>query len=121
MTFCAKGVAYWSDPRGARQRMKQTFEEYRFEVEENAERFAQTQETHNQEDHLRAFNLGRMVERIQNPRRRARRPVRWLLAGLVIGVLCGRVFPASVYRSFGGGVPTRASIVLKAAGMARAR
>ena len=101
--------------------MKQTFEEYRFAVEENAERFAQTQEEHNQEDHLRAFNLGRMVERIQNPRRRARRPVRWLLAGLVIGVVCGRFFPDYVHRTVGGRFPTHASIVLKTAGKTLAR
>lgn len=96
--------------------MRQTFEEYRCEVVENAERFAQAQEVREQENHLMAFNLGRMVERIQNPRRRVRQPVRWLLVGLAIGIVFGRIFPHYVYHSFAGKFLIHPSIIQNTAG-----
>jgi hypothetical protein len=69
--------------------MKQTFEDYYREVQEKAERFTQAEEMCKQVDHLRAFNPGRMVQRIRNSRYDVRRRVGWLPAGLAIGVRQG--------------------------------
>ncbi len=93
--------------------MKQTFEEYRHEVLENAEWFAQREEVRERENHLRAYNLGRMVERIQNHQTRARWPVPWLLVGLVIGMVCGRIFPVSLYRNITSMLLPHASLIQK--------
>jgi len=101
--------------------MKQTFEEYRSAVVENAERFAQTQEMRDREDHLQAYNLGRIVERLQNHQNKARRPVPWLLVGLAIGIACGRLFPDYVHRTFTGRFLTHASINHETAGKPRAQ
>lgn len=101
--------------------MKQTFEEYYREVVVKAERFAQMEEMRKQEDHLRSFNLGRMAERFQNPKYSARLRVAWLLAGLVIGIACGRLFPDHMYRAFASRFLTHPTIVAETAGKTGAR
>ncbi|MGA2986178.1 MAG: hypothetical protein ABSG32_20425 [Terriglobia bacterium] len=99
--------------------MKQTLEDYCREVDEQAERFAQAEERHERADHLQAFNFGRIVQRTENSRRDACLRVGWLLAGLAIGVACGKVYPDHLYRALANKFLTRASLVGRELGRAR--
>lgn len=101
--------------------MKQTFEEYYHDVVEKAERFAQTEEMHKREDHLRSFNLGRMAERFQHSKYTARLRVAWLLAGLAMGIACGRLFPDHIYRSVAGKFIGHTSAISETVDRTRAR
>lgn len=77
--------------------MKQALADYYRETEEKAEAFARQDQTTSRFDHLQAFNLGRMVQRIEYSRRDAWLRVGLLLAGLAIGVAVGRISPAHIY------------------------
>jgi hypothetical protein len=101
--------------------MKQTFEEYYRDVVAEAERFAETEEMHKREDHLRSFNLGRMAERFQHSKYAVRLRVTWLLAGLAIGIACGRLFPDRIYRSVAGQFIGQSSTITERADRTRAR
>jgi hypothetical protein len=75
--------------------MKAALQEYYREVEEKAERFAKANEMRERADHLRAFNLGRMAQRVEGVKFHSWLRVGWLLAGLAIGVAIGRAVPGS--------------------------
>ena len=79
--------------------MKQALADYYRETEEKADTFARQEQTTSRVDHLHAFNLGRMVQRIEHSRRDAWLRVGLLLAGLAIGVAVGRISPAHVYHA----------------------
>jgi hypothetical protein len=66
--------------------MRQALEDYCREVDEKAERFAREEVICRQSEHLRAFNFGRMIQRVENSRRDLWLRVGCLLAGLVIGL-----------------------------------
>lgn len=101
--------------------MRQAFEEYRCELDESAECFARTEDARERDDHLRAYNLGRMVERLQNRPTKGRRPIPWLLLGLAIGMACGSLFPNDIYRAFAGRFLTQAREILTTPGKTGAR
>jgi hypothetical protein len=67
--------------------MKQTFEEYSLQLSGRAERLAQETEMRDRYEHLRAFNFGRSVQRLEEGRRRLWLRTRWLLLGVVLGAL----------------------------------
>lgn len=69
--------------------MKQALEDYCREVEEKAEKYAQDEVMCRRYDHLRAFNLGRMAQRVEKTRQEIWLRVAWLLLGLAIGLAFG--------------------------------
>jgi len=73
--------------------MRLSLEEYRREVDERAAQFAEAEALSQRDDHLRAFNFGRMIQRTEHNRRGAWLRTGWLLAGLAIGTFCGRAIP----------------------------
>jgi len=73
--------------------MKSTLEDYYHDLDEKAERFAQAEEMRERDDHLQAFNFGRIAQRIEGSRSDVWRRAGWVLAGLAIGVACGSAFP----------------------------
>jgi hypothetical protein len=80
--------------------MTQTFEDYCRAVEAEAECRARDAEVRAYADHLRAFNFGRTVQRLE----RAPRDF-WLRLGwLLIGAAIGAVLAAVVVQSFGTGL-----------------
>ena len=79
--------------------MKQALADYYRETEEKAETYVQREQRIGRVDHLQAFNLGRMVQRLEYSRRNAWLCAGWLLAGLAIGVAVGRISPAHVYHA----------------------
>ncbi len=98
--------------------MKQALEDYRRTVDEKAEMFAQAEERRERDDHLQAFNFGRMAQRVENTRYDAWRRVGWLLAGLAIGVTFGRVYPDHVYPAMAQKFLTKAGLLVRGAGKA---
>ena len=79
--------------------MKQALANYYREIEEKAAAFAQQEHTISRVDHLQAFNLGRMVQRIEYSRRDTWLRVGLLLAGLASGVAVGRISPSHLYHA----------------------
>jgi hypothetical protein len=77
--------------------MRVALQEYYREVEEKAEKFAKANEMRERAEHLRAFNLGRMAQRIEGVKFEGWLRVGWLLAGLVIGLALGRTYPGDLY------------------------
>ena len=75
--------------------MKQTTDEYYREVVARAEEAARLAEVEQRLEHLRSFNFGRTVQRIQNSRYDRWQRVGWLVVGLAIGLACGRLYPDS--------------------------
>ena len=73
--------------------MKHSLEEYCREVTDKAEKFVQSEEMQRRIDHVRAFNLGRMAQRLETSRREVWLRVGWLLAGVAIGAACGWIRP----------------------------
>jgi hypothetical protein len=101
--------------------MRQTFEEYYREMVESAESFSQLEEMRRQEDHLRSFNLGRIAGRFQDSKPSARLRAGWLLAGLLIGIACGRFFPNHLYHTVAGRFLTHTRTVAETAKKTAAR
>jgi hypothetical protein len=65
--------------------VKQTFEDYCQELSGQAEQLAQEVEMRECLDHLRAFNFGRTVQRLEDAQHDFWGRVRWLLIGVAIG------------------------------------
>ncbi len=95
--------------------MRQTLEEYCRDVNANAERFAREEVICQRIDHLRAFNFGRMMQRVENSRREARQRVRCLLLGLVMGVACGRAHPDNLYHALAHKFLAQANFIVREA------
>ncbi len=79
--------------RNEESMMKVTTDEYYREVVTRAEEAAQLAEMDQRAEHLRAFNFGRTVQRIQNSSYDRWRRLGWLMVGLAIGMACGRLYP----------------------------
>ncbi len=75
--------------------MKPTLEEYCRSVDEQAAKFAREETDTQLDDHLRAFNFGRMAQRVEHARQGALLRAGWLLAGLILGVALGASIPNS--------------------------
>lgn len=73
--------------------MKPSLEEYCREVDERAAQFAETETDCRRDDHLQAFNFGRMIQRTEDKQRGGWFRAGWLLTGLVLGILCGMAIP----------------------------
>lgn len=95
--------------------MRQTLEDYCHEVDKKAERFAREEVTCRQSEHLRAFNFGRTIQRVENSRRDAWLRVGFLLAGLVIGVACGRAYPDHLSSTLAHRLLTKANLIVRKA------
>jgi hypothetical protein len=100
--------------------MKAALEEYYREVEEKAEQFAKANEMRERADHLRAFNLGRMAQRVEGVKFKAWLQVGWLLAGLAIGIVIGRAYPAAWYPAGAPKYLARAGQMIRDVGMSAA-
>lgn len=96
--------------------MKQALEEYYREVEEKAEEFAQEEVMCRRYDHVRAFNLGRLAQRVEKSRHETWLRVLWLFLGLTIGLACGGMYPDSLYSLLAHKVITKANVVVRSAG-----
>ena len=96
--------------------MKQTLENYCREVEEKAEKFALTEQTCRQDDHLRSFNFGRMVGRTEISRHAAWVHFGWLVAGILIGAACGLSYPDHAYAAMAHKILTHVDVFVKGAG-----
>lgn len=79
-----------------RRWMRLSLEEYRREVDERAAQFVEAEALSQRDDHLRAFNFGRMIQRAEHGQRGAWLRIGWLVSGLVIGTLCGRAIPSNL-------------------------
>jgi hypothetical protein len=77
--------------------MRQALEEYYREVEEKAERFEREEVLCRRNDHLMAFNLGRIAQRVEKSRHELWLRIAWLLLGLAVGFACGRLYPTYLY------------------------
>jgi hypothetical protein len=97
--FGLRGAWHFASPRRNCSRneesmnMKQTTDEYYREVVARAEEAARLAEVEQRLEHLRSFNFGRTVQRIQNSRYDRWQRVGWLVVGLAIGLACGRIYP----------------------------
>lgn len=70
--------------------MRAALQEYYREVDEKAEQFARESELRERADHLRAFNLGRLAQRVESVRSKGRLRAGWIVAGLILGMGIGR-------------------------------
>jgi hypothetical protein len=95
--------------------MQQSLQEYCRDVEQRAERMVRAEETCRRNEHLRAFNLGRLAQRAEKSRREAWLRVGCLLAGLIVGAACGWKHP-DLHRAHQ--FCAKAGVVLKTAGHA---
>jgi hypothetical protein len=73
--------------------MKPTLEEYCRSVDEQAARIAREEAHSHINEHLRAFNFGRMTQRVENARNGAWLQLGWLLAGTLLGFVLGTAMP----------------------------
>jgi hypothetical protein len=72
--------------------MKAALQEYCREVDERAERFATETEMRERADHIHAFNLGRLSQRVEGVKFESLLRVGWLVAGMLIGMTLGWQF-----------------------------
>ena len=72
--------------------MSQTFKEYCLKLQTEVDAIGQQAETDIRFDHLRAFNFGRSLERIEQVRGRLWLRVRWLLLGAALGMGLAAVY-----------------------------
>lgn len=96
--------------------MKAALQDYYREVDEKAEQFARETETRECAEHLQAFNLGRMVQRVERVRFERWLRFGWLLVGLVIGAALGKFVPYDTYPASAQRYMARASQALQDAG-----
>src|SRR5579872_3658681 len=75
--------------------MRASMQDYYREVEERASQFTRDQEMRERADHLRAFNFGRTVQRIERTRRDLGIRIVFLTVGLVVGMTIGR--PSKIF------------------------
>lgn len=92
--------------------MKPTLEEYCRTVDEQAAKFAREETNAQRNDHLRAFNFGRMTQRIESARQGALLRAGWLLMGLVLGAALGTSIPSSALQSLPGRVLSKAQRIV---------
>ena len=71
--------------------------------------------------HLRAFNFGRTVQRLEQSRRNAWSRLCWLLAGLLMGVAGSRVYVDYFQPAITHGLLARASQVVRSVGHSTVR
>jgi len=71
--------------------------------------------------HLRAFNFGRTVQRLEQSRRNAWSRFCWLLAGLLMGVAVSRVYVDYLQPAITHGLLARASQVVRTVGHSTVR
>ena len=95
--------------------MKTSLEEYCRTLDEQAAQFAREEVGSEQDDHLRAFNFGRMTQRVANARRDVLLGVGWLLAGLVLGIALGSSIPNGVLKTLPHQLFTRANHLVQQA------
>ncbi len=69
--------------------MKAALQEYCREVDERAERFATETEMRERADHLNAFNLGRLAQRVDGWKFGGLLRAAWLVVGMLIGMNIG--------------------------------
>lgn len=95
--------------------MKSSLEEYCRTLDEQAAQFAREEVHSEQEDHLQAFNFGRMTQRVANVRRDACLSVGCLLAGLVLGTALGNAIPNGTVNALPHRFLTRANHLIQRA------
>lgn len=96
--------------------MKQALEDYCREVEEKADILAREEERCRRDEHLRAYNLGRIAQRVNVSKREMWLRALWLLIGLGVGAAVGRAYPDYLYPALAQKFITKANVAMRSAG-----